>query len=123
MVAYDLILDVYYICTCIKGSNITLNCKDSFCSGCIVGFIYKDGFDEESVNKEIFPDVCFKKKTWDKVKIRCPKCLTISEIGNYINNVESMKLHCGCIVNRNNWMSIITINRISPPVPSKKNLI
>ena len=52
MVTYHLILDYYYICTCLKGGDTTLSCGDSFCSGCIAKLIYNKKFNEEDKEGE-----------------------------------------------------------------------
>ena len=77
MVIYEIILDYFYICTCIKEGDITLSCRDSFCSGCIAKLIHKQEFNEENERNEGNEDY-----VWTKIKIQCPKCLMTSEISN-----------------------------------------
>ena len=66
--------------------RITLNCRDSFCKGCIAKLIYKEKFNGKHneylikksghIGKDLY--------TWPEIKIKCPKCLITSEIGNTI---------------------------------------
>ena len=77
MVSYTLILDKSYICTCTTGDGITLDCRDSFCAGCIARLIWKNEFSEE-------PFIEKNREFWLGINIKCPKCLSISEIGNSI---------------------------------------
>ena len=79
MVTYGLILENFYICTCKKESDIVFNCGHSYCAGCIAKILYIQEFNEKSIYifyKEKDPQI------WLEMKFECPKCLTISEIGN-----------------------------------------
>ena len=97
-----------YICNCIEKPNITLSCGDLFCSGCIAVLIYKEQFNENYVDPYAKTNSV---KIWIKEKVKCPKCLLISEIGNLFNNAESIKLDCGCILNRTQETDSITIKK------------
>ena len=87
MVSYELILDDFYICICTKGDGITLACKDSFCSGCMLKLIYKGKFAESHImycNEKSIDSFNENnnKYIWLTMKVKCPKCLIITEIGN-----------------------------------------
>ena len=86
MVIGHLILDNFYICTCIKGGDIILNCRDSFCKGCFGKFLYKEEFYGKCYKylNEIFGYGSANVHIWLKRRIKCPKCLLISKIGNLI---------------------------------------
>ena len=78
---YKVCYDTLYICTCTKGDGISLVCKDSFCSGCILELIYREKFNKRSLNffkEEIDSHI------WPKIKLKCPKCLTVTERGKSI---------------------------------------
>ena len=77
----------FYICTGAKGGDVTLGCRDSICTGCIAELMYKEEFASKDIiyfiekhDKDFYTGKNL--RIWLKVKIECPKCLMISEIGD-----------------------------------------
>ena len=60
---------------CFQGGAIIFHWKDAFFSGFIGKLMYEEIFNSKSID---FDNISF----WTKAKIKCPKCLIISEIGN-----------------------------------------
>ena len=66
-----IILDYFYICTCLKRGDVALTCKDYFCPECIEKLIHNKKLNERN-----------SQHIWAKIKIQCPKCLMTSGISN-----------------------------------------
>ena len=74
-----------YFCNCDNDPEVLLSCKDLMCIGCVA---------KSRLNSDV--------GNFNEITIKCSKCEDDSKISNFLINIATIKLHCGCILDENN---------------------
>ena len=91
-------------CSCKKRRDVILSCGDSFCIRCISQLRQESNLSLQDKFVKILDKTKdeFDLYNFDNIMIRCPDCLSFAEISKFYTKVlESIQLHCGCIIKNN----------------------